>query len=219
MMQMNSACTGSRIVNDLRNWNVHVLLYNPLQRGKGYDRRHFHQLFRQLRVANSGLHGDIIGQDLGHFDNLLGIRRELVEEMHDVRQLFHHLRHRIVESRQRRDSIDNPLHGAPQNPLLRPGQGRKPVRPRPARLFFVEAEEHRLGSGVVPDRRREAHLTFQSLALAILGRCALWCNFSPRAIATVIRSCLSHERSRCCRRLIAALSPCSQRLPASHFHV
>ena len=43
-----------------------------------------------------------------------------------------------------------------------------------------------------------------SPALAIAGRCALWCNFSAKAIATVIRSCLSLERSRRCRRLIAA---------------
>ena len=31
------------------NWNVDVLLHNPLQRGEGNDRRHFNQLFNQLR--------------------------------------------------------------------------------------------------------------------------------------------------------------------------
>ena len=52
-----------------------------------------------------------------------------------------------------------------------------------------------------------------SPALAIVGRRALWCNFSARAIATVIRSCLSHERSRRCRRLIAALSYAAKGCP------
>ena len=33
---------------------------------------------------------------------------------------------------------------------------------------------------------------------------AVWCVNSARVIATVIRSCRSHERSRRCRRLIAA---------------
>ena len=46
----------------------------------------------------------------------------------------------------------------PQNLLLRPGQGRHPVRPRPAGLFVVEAEELRLGCGGVPDRRRVVQL-------------------------------------------------------------
>ena len=42
-------------------------------------------------------------------------------------------------------------------------------------------------------------------ALAVLcPRGAVWCVASARAIATVIRSCRSHERSRRCRRLIAA---------------
>ena len=48
---------------------------------EGYDSRHFHQLFRQLRIAKSGSHRNIVRQDLGHFDNLLGIRHERVKEM------------------------------------------------------------------------------------------------------------------------------------------
>ena len=71
-----------------------------------------------------------------------------VESAHDVLQLVHHLRRRIVEKRQRRDRINNLLHGAPQIPLLRPGKGSDPVRPRPAWLFFL-AEEFRLGSRIV----------------------------------------------------------------------
>ena len=41
---------------------------------------------------------DIERQDLGHFDNLLGIRQERVEELREVRQLFHHLRHRCIQN-------------------------------------------------------------------------------------------------------------------------
>ena len=48
-------------------WNVDVLLRNHLQQGPRYGRRHFHQLFR-------GSHRNIVRQDLGHFDNLLGIK-------------------------------------------------------------------------------------------------------------------------------------------------
>ena len=59
-------------------------------------------------------------------------------------QLFHHLRHRIVEKRHQRDCVDNLLNGAPQIQLLHPGQGGDPVRPRPAGLFIKETEELRL---------------------------------------------------------------------------
>ena len=92
--------------------------------------RHFHQLFRQLRVTqNSGSHRDIVEQDLGYFDNLLRIRRERVEEAYDVRQLFHHLRHRCIENLHhgsKAHEVDNVLHGVPLDSLLRPR-----VRDRP----------------------------------------------------------------------------------------
>ena len=54
-----------------------------------------------------------------------------------------------------------------------------------------------------------------SLALTFSGRCAQWCKLSVRAIATVIRSCFSHALPPPPRGAVA----CSQRLPASHFHV
>ena len=114
------------------NWNVGVLLRSPLQRGEGYDRRHFNQLFHQLRLANRSSQRDVHGQDL--------------QEMEDVWHLFHHLRRKFIESQKQRDRIDDLLHGTPLYPLLRPGQGRHPVRPRPAGLFF-KAEELRLGCG------------------------------------------------------------------------
>ena len=56
------------------NWNVDVLLRNPLQRGEGNDRRHFNQVFHQLRLANRSSQRDVHGQDLRHFDSLLRIR-------------------------------------------------------------------------------------------------------------------------------------------------
>ena len=103
----------------MRNWNVDVLLQSPLQLGRTrYDRRHVHQLFRQLRLANCRSQGDVLRQDLGHFDNLLGIR-ERPKELQEIWQLLHHLRRRIIECRQRGD-VDNLLHGAPLYPLLRP---------------------------------------------------------------------------------------------------
>ena len=172
----------SKSPSTTRNWNVDVLLHKQLQQGIG-----------QLRITHAGSHRNIIGQVLGHFDNLLGIRHERIEEVHDVRQLFHHLRRRIIESRQRKDSIDSLLHGAPQNPLLRPGQGRNPLRPRPAELLFVkaeEAEELRLGSGGGGgggEGSRMVAVKFisrpSSLALATIGRCALWCVNAARARA------------------------------------
>ena len=87
---------------------------------------------------------------------------------------------------------------APLDPLLRPDVG-ETVRPRPAGLFFIEAEELRLGCWRVPDRRRkvQSHAP-HTLALAIVCPREEWCN--PK----VIRSCLSHERSRRCRRRCAA---------------
>ena len=46
--------------------------------------------------------------------------------------------------------------------------------------------------------------------LAIFGPLgAVWCVISARVIATVSRSCRSHERSRRCRRLIAEKAACS----------
>ena len=58
----------------INNWNANIPLHNLLQQRLGYDRRHFHQLFHQLRLANCRSQGDVLRQDRGHFDNLLGIR-------------------------------------------------------------------------------------------------------------------------------------------------
>ena len=172
----------------------------PLQGRIGNDRRHCHHLFRQLCIAHNGAHRNVLRQDLGHFDSLLRNRQKRVEELEHVWQLFHHLRRRIVESRQRGE-VDDLLNGAPLYPFLRSGHGKKQVRPRPAGLFF-KAEELRLGAW----GSRIMAVSFISRphtpALAIVCPREEWCVLSARAIATVIRSCRNMERSRrsLCRR-------------------
>ena len=81
----------------------------PQQQGRiGDDRRHFHQLFRRLRVTknrkrvNEAARKPATTLDLGRFDNL-----------------SHHQRHRSVENRQK-GVVDDLLHGAPLYPLLWP---------------------------------------------------------------------------------------------------
>ena len=68
----------------------------------------------------------------------------LRHEGEDIHQLFCHQRHRSIERRHDRRTVDELLHGAPVGPLLRADVG-ETVRPRPAGLFFIEAEELRLG--------------------------------------------------------------------------
>ena len=46
-----------------------------------HDRRHFHQLFRQLRLLERGtLQGHVL-KNLGHFDDLLDVRHQLVDDL------------------------------------------------------------------------------------------------------------------------------------------
>ena len=96
-----------------RNWNVDVLLHSPLkERRVGYGRRHFHQLFHQLRVATPTSRRNIVRQDLRHFDDRLGNHQQLRgKELHDIRQLFHRLQHKSIESLDQlvRDAVV-PLH-------------------------------------------------------------------------------------------------------------
>ena len=86
--------------------------------------------------------------DLGHCDNLLGNSRKPVEEPKNVWQLFHRLRHRIVEKRHQRDCVDDLSHGAPLYPFMRTGQGSNPVRPSPFGVLVVQVEVHRIHPGV-----------------------------------------------------------------------
>ena len=78
-----------------------TLLGSPLlEQGKGQHSRHFHQLFHQLRLRQSrALNSTTRKGKLGHFDNLLGNRRNgnAKERVH-IHWLFHHLQHRDIES-------------------------------------------------------------------------------------------------------------------------
>ena len=56
-------------------------------------------------------------------------------------QLFHRLRHRIVEKRHQRHFVDNRLHGALQNLCLRASHLRQRWRPTPAELLIKDVEE------------------------------------------------------------------------------
>ena len=68
-----------------------------------------------------------------YVDNLLGNRREHVEEVEHVHQLFHHQRHRNVKRRHDQRAVDDLHHGAPLISLLRPDLA-KLVRPRSPEL-------------------------------------------------------------------------------------
>ena len=63
-------------------------------------------------TSTSSAHRDVIEQDLGHFDNLLWNRQKRVEETHDFRQLYHHLRDRNIQNLYRRSVSGSLLHGA-----------------------------------------------------------------------------------------------------------
>ena len=78
------------------------------------------QLFHQLWLTTQASRRDVLEDDLGHVDNLLGIRTQRIEETEDVHQLFAHQRHRDVKNRQRRRGVDDLVHGVLLNPLLRP---------------------------------------------------------------------------------------------------
>ena len=159
---------------------------------KRYDRRHFHQLFRELRLTNSGSHGNIVRQDLGYFDNLLGIRHERAEEMHDVGQLFH---------RSKAHEIDNVLHSVPLDPLLRPRPGKNPV-PHPCGVFVKQLEEHRNpGCFELPSPWRPSYFS----PAATLSK--LWWAAADRAIATLCCSCLHQERRRVYAAIAASCGP------------
>ena len=66
------------------------------------------------------------------------------------------------------------------------------------------------GGGVFCARRAECvACSTSSLALALVWPLEAWRVYSARAIATLCRSCFSHERRRRCLRRRAAPSPSS----------
>ena len=67
--------------------HFHQLVLHLRHRSEGRRRRrHFHQLFRQLRLLERGTLQDRVLKNLGHFDDLLDVRQQLVEDL----QHFHH---------------------------------------------------------------------------------------------------------------------------------
>ena len=174
-----------------RNWNVDVLLRNQLQQRPRYDRRHFHQLFASCVSRTRARIGTSSDKILGTSITCSGSGKGRVKKMCEIQQLSHHLRHRIIESRQR-DRIDDLLHGAPLCKLLRPDLG-EPLKPggQGGRHIIDVREEDASGNSAVQCNSRSS-----SPALAMLCPREEWCNFSARATATVIRSCRNTERSR-----------------------
>ena len=136
-----------------------VLLHTQLQPGKGYDRRLFHQLFRQPRLATHASRRDVLEEDLGHVDNLLGNRTRCIEETEDVHQLFSHQRHRDVKNRQRKRGVDDLVHWVLLNPLLLP-RGGQAANPRQAHLRRQEKSTQCLPRGEwdAPERGRVLQL-------------------------------------------------------------
>ena len=144
-----------------------LLPADPVAEGGDRD-KHFHQLFRLLRLTGN---------------------RTRIDELDHGHQLVHHLRLRYSKRGHHGSDVGKVLHGVWLYPLPRPRLSES-LGPHPARLFFEQLEELRLG-------RRGLLSSWRVVLLAL------------HSLATVIRSCRSHERSRRCRRLIAAPAGCS----------
>ena len=135
-----------------RNWNVDVLLHSLLKRREGNNRRHFHQLFRHLRLRNQGTRGDVVDDELGHFDNLLGNRaiqestgvQHVFLEVQELRQVVHHMRHRKIKDLHDRAEGAEIFQDVPHHFVLPASDLRQRCWQAPAGLFF-ETEELRLG--------------------------------------------------------------------------
>ena len=134
-----------------RNWSFNGL------REEGWDGWYFHQLFRQLRLANGSSRRDVLERDLGHFDNLFGNHRKKRVSCSTTSGTG------ASRAGKTRRGDNKLLHGVPLNLLLRPDFG-EPVRPRPGLFVKRQIEELRLGSGGIPDRARVV-----LLALPLLG--------------------------------------------------
>ena len=113
-----------------------------------------------------------------------------------LHQPVDHRRHRNIQNLHHGHHVGDVLHGAQLDPFLwslRFGQAGQPHSP--LGVFLVKKLEERLGE--------------EGASVAVV-RCTC---FLARAIATVIRSCLSHELSRRSRRRRAALSHAAKGCP------
>ena len=134
---------------------VGLLPAQPVAEGGGRD-RHFHQLFRLLRLTENRTRKAGWPEDLGHYDNLLGHHR--IDVLDHGHQLVHQLRLRNSKRGHHGSDVGKLLHGVPLDPLLRPRRLCQAGRPPPAGLFLVQLEEHRLGRRSLPVRVREVQL-------------------------------------------------------------
>ena len=96
---------------------VGLLPADPVAEGGGRD-RHFHQLFRLLRLTENRTRKAGWPRDLGHCDNLLGHHR--IDVLDHGHQLVHHLRLRYSKRGHHGSDVGKLLHGVSLYPLLRP---------------------------------------------------------------------------------------------------
>ena len=107
---------------------VGLLPADPVAEGGDRD-RHFHQLFRLLRLTENRTRKAGWPGDLGHCDNLLG--HHGVDELDHGHQLVHQLRLRYSKRGHHGSYVGKLLHGVSLHPLLRPRR-------------LCQAEEHLL---------------------------------------------------------------------------
>ena len=188
--------TSGSTTTTMRNWIVVDLLGNPLFE-EVENRRHFHQLFRQLRVATQTSRRNIVRQDLGHFDNRLGnatawqrTARHSAAVPPSAAQ--EHREPGPAHTRCRRAAPSSPAARAPTVPL--------DALPPVGLPSSEESSKYSAGPALVL-------VTFfwplgASYAVHTL-ECEWWVTVASTA-ATVCCSCRHHERRRRCLRRHAA---------------
>ena len=154
------------------------------ERRAGYDRRHFHQLFRSPRSTTRAALWDPVQKVLGHGDNLLVKRRRV-----DLLQEFHHLVP-LSPTASHRGSARTARcpRCAPRCAAVTLGWPHVPVVVHPVVLRACRPGEESSGPW------RCSPPVEQSV----------WCVNSARAIATLRRSWRRNCLSRRCRLLMAA---------------
>ena len=143
--------TTTDAITTMRNWNVHVLLHKPVQRGVRYDRRHFHQLFRRLLRETHTAPARLTGW-MATSRTCSGMRTSSCR--HTSTSWLS-----ICGTGTSSDgtmSVDNLFHGAPLIPLLRPDAS-EAVRLSPFGVLVKQIGEHRRpSSGFVKCRTSRA---------------------------------------------------------------
>ena len=178
------------VSHDLRHFHQLVLhtRHRNVSRGR---RRHFHQLFRQLRLLERGTLQDRVLKNLGHFGS-----SALPPQSPPAATQEHGEAGRRAQYRP----------SAPRCAAADNRSGREP--PSSGTLSLSSRLKYRVpgswevgSSGTRPCASPRTHPP----ALAVFcRRRAAWCVDSARAIATLRRSCRSHCLSRRCRLRMAA---------------